>query len=78
MYLVLKRSYGEDPQTQGIKDEMDRIKQQMLRLKEITDKSKMPRVDKEVAERMIRHELSKRKKKSKTVQQENWENEQKD
>jgi hypothetical protein len=54
---------------------MDRIKEQMMRLKQVTDKAKMPRVNKVAAERILRHELNLRRKKSKTVQQENWENE---
>jgi len=54
---VYIRSQGGDPQKHGIKAEIDRIKAQMKRLKEATEKSKMPRLNKEVAQRILRHEL---------------------
>jgi len=74
---VLKRSYGEDPQEHAIKGEMDRIKEQMVRVKQITESSKRPRLNQEATKRIVRHELNIRKKR-KTVHEENWENEKKD
>jgi len=56
MYL---RSFGEDPKNTSIKEELDRIKKQMLRLSQIASKSKMPRIDKDAANRFVRHGLSK-------------------
>jgi exosome complex protein LRP1 len=79
LFWMYMRSLGEDPKTHGIKHELDRIKQQMLRVKEITDKEKMPRIDQGAAGRMIRHGLwqPKDKSKSKTaeVEDETWEDE---
>lgn len=80
-FLVLKRSCGEDPQNHGVKGEMDRIKERMLRLKEIQDKVNMPRVNKGAAERIVRHELNLHKnvkKRLKPPREENWENEKKE
>jgi len=42
-----------------MKEELERIKMQMLRLSQIANKSKMPRIDKEAANRFVRHGLSK-------------------
>jgi len=80
LFWMLKRSSGEDPQNHGIKGEMDRIKERMIRLKQIQDKAKMPRVNLGVAERIVRHELNihNKKKRLKTVRDENWENEKKE
>ena len=57
LFWMYMRSFGENPHSGAMKDELDRIKQQMIRASEIANKSKMPRVNKEVANRMIKHEL---------------------
>jgi len=74
MYL---RSFGEDPKNTSIKEELDRIRKQMIRVSEIEKKSKMPRIDKEAANRFVRHELNKpgHKKPVTTVVDEDWDQE---
>ncbi|XP_067136474.1 nuclear nucleic acid-binding protein C1D isoform X2 [Centruroides vittatus] len=54
MYLVCK---GENPKEHPIKAEIDRIKMYMLRAKEIADKEKAPKIDKEAAKRFVRSSL---------------------
>jgi len=57
LFWMYMRSFGEDPQNLGIKEELDRIKKQMMRVKEITDKVKRPTIDKGAAHRIVKHEL---------------------
>jgi len=57
MFWMYMRSFGENPHAGAMKEELDRIKKQMMRLSEIANKSKMPRINKDVANRMVRHEL---------------------
>jgi len=79
LYWMLQRSQGNDPQKHGIKGEIERIRERMVRLKEVQDRAKMPRLDKPVTERIVRHELNlPKKKKLKTAREENWENERKE
>ncbi|XP_061409957.1 LOW QUALITY PROTEIN: nuclear nucleic acid-binding protein C1D [Lethenteron reissneri] len=54
MYLVCQ---GVNPKMHPIKQEMDRIKTHMQRLKEITDRKKMAKLDKGVASRFVRNAL---------------------
>lgn len=78
-FAVYLRSFGEDPNNHKIKEELDRIKGQMQRLKQITDKAKRPKVDTNAARRMIRHGINmqdKNSRKRKIEEEENWENEQ--
>jgi exosome complex protein LRP1 len=57
LFWMYMRSFGENPQAGAMKEELDRIKKQMLRVAEISNKSNMPRINKEVAGRLVRHEL---------------------
>lgn len=80
---VYLRSFGDDPKNTSIKEELDRIRRQMVRLSQIANKSKMPRLDREVANRFIRHELpvkagvkgAVQKKLLSNLESENWEEE---
>uniref|UniRef100_S4RRF2 Nuclear nucleic acid-binding protein C1D n=1 Tax=Petromyzon marinus TaxID=7757 RepID=S4RRF2_PETMA len=54
VYLVCQ---GVNPKMHPIKQEMDRIKTHMQRLKEITDRKKMAKLDKGVASRFVRNAL---------------------
>ncbi|ODM98232.1 Nuclear nucleic acid-binding protein C1D [Orchesella cincta] len=77
LFWMYMRSFGEDPTNHKIKEELDRIKQQMRRRQLITDKAKRPQVDKEAVNRMVRHGINHHAgRKRKAVEDENWENEQ--
>ncbi|KAG8000294.1 Nuclear nucleic acid-binding protein C1D [Nibea albiflora] len=54
MYLVTQ---GMNPREHGIKQELERIRTYMNKVKEITDKKKAARVDKGAASRFIRNAL---------------------
>ncbi|KAM4591569.1 nuclear nucleic acid-binding protein C1D isoform 1-T2 [Odontesthes bonariensis] len=54
MYLVTK---GVNPREHGIKQELERIRTYMNRVKEITDKKKAARLDKGAASRFVRNAL---------------------
>ncbi|XP_005815134.1 nuclear nucleic acid-binding protein C1D [Xiphophorus maculatus] len=54
MYLVTK---GINPREHGIKQELERIRTYMNRVKEITDKKKAARLDKGAASRFLRSAL---------------------
>ncbi|XP_034538387.1 nuclear nucleic acid-binding protein C1D [Notolabrus celidotus] len=54
MYLVTK---GVNPREHGIKQELERIRTYMNRVKEITDKKKAARLDKGAAARFLRNAL---------------------
>ncbi|XP_077585363.1 nuclear nucleic acid-binding protein C1D [Stigmatopora nigra] len=54
MYLVTQ---GINPREHGIKQELERIKTHMNRIKEITDKKKAARLDKGAAKRFMRNAL---------------------
>ncbi|RWS04839.1 sun-cor steroid hormone receptor co-repressor-like protein [Dinothrombium tinctorium] len=54
MYLITN---GVDPQQHSIKRELERLKALMLRLKEIKDKSKAPKLDVIASKRFIRNAL---------------------
>ncbi|XP_034040613.1 nuclear nucleic acid-binding protein C1D [Thalassophryne amazonica] len=62
MYLVVQ---GVNPREHGIKEEMERIRTYMNRVKEISDKKKAARLDKGAAGRFIRHALYDRDEESK-------------
>ncbi|CAL8091591.1 unnamed protein product [Orchesella dallaii] len=76
LFWMYMRSFGEDPNSHKIKEELDRIKQQMRRRQLITDKAKRPQVDKDAVNRMVRHGINHQAgKKRKAVEDENWDNE---
>ncbi|XP_066535409.1 nuclear nucleic acid-binding protein C1D [Hoplias malabaricus] len=54
MYLVTQ---GVNPKEHGIKQELERIRTYMNRVKEITDKKKAARLDKGAASRFVRNAL---------------------
>uniref|UniRef100_A0A3Q1G3Y5 Nuclear nucleic acid-binding protein C1D n=1 Tax=Acanthochromis polyacanthus TaxID=80966 RepID=A0A3Q1G3Y5_9TELE len=54
MYLVTQ---GVNPREHGIKQELERIRTYMNRVKEITDKKKAARLDKGAAARFVRNAL---------------------
>lgn len=54
MYLVTK---GINPREHGIKQELERIRTYMNRVKDITDKKKAARLDKGAASRFVRNAL---------------------
>ncbi|CAJ1066695.1 nuclear nucleic acid-binding protein C1D [Xyrichtys novacula] len=54
MYLVVQ---GVNPREHGIKQELERIRTYMNRVKEITDKKKAARLDKGAAARFVRNAL---------------------
>ncbi|KAM6997278.1 nuclear nucleic acid-binding protein C1D [Tautogolabrus adspersus] len=54
MYLV---THGINPREHGIKQELERIRTYMNRVKEITDKKKSARLDKGAAARFVRNAL---------------------
>lgn len=54
MYLVTQ---GVNPREHGIKQELERIRTYMNRVKEITDKKKAARLDKGAASRFVRNAL---------------------
>ncbi|XP_028280066.1 nuclear nucleic acid-binding protein C1D [Parambassis ranga] len=54
MYLVTQ---GVNPREHGIKQELERIRKYMNRVKEITDKKKAARLDKGAAARFVRNAL---------------------
>ncbi|CAM9302858.1 unnamed protein product, partial [Lampetra planeri] len=54
MYLVTQ---GVNPREHGIKQELERIRTHMNRVKEITDKKKAARLDKGAAARFVRNAL---------------------
>ncbi|KAL7877459.1 hypothetical protein SRHO_G00041020 [Serrasalmus rhombeus] len=54
MYLMTQ---GVNPKEHGIKQELERIRTYMNRLKEITDKKKAARLDKGAASRFVRNAL---------------------
>ncbi|XP_030627602.1 nuclear nucleic acid-binding protein C1D [Chanos chanos] len=54
MYLVTQ---GVNPKEHGIKQELERIRTYMNRVKEITEKKKAARLDKEAASRFLRSAL---------------------
>ena len=51
------RSKGENPKEVGVKFELDRAKQAMLRLKQIQDKKKRNPVDSQAAKRLVKGSL---------------------
>nr|XP_057914640.1 nuclear nucleic acid-binding protein C1D [Doryrhamphus excisus]XP_057914641.1 nuclear nucleic acid-binding protein C1D [Doryrhamphus excisus] len=55
MYLVTQ---GVNPRDHGVKQELERIRKYMNRVKEITDKKKAARLDKGAAGRFLRHALA--------------------
>uniref|UniRef100_A0A672H062 Nuclear nucleic acid-binding protein C1D n=1 Tax=Salarias fasciatus TaxID=181472 RepID=A0A672H062_SALFA len=54
LYLVTQ---GVNPREHGIKQELERIRTYMNRVKEITDKKKAARLDKGAASRFVRNAL---------------------
>ncbi|KAL1263413.1 hypothetical protein QQF64_006152 [Cirrhinus molitorella] len=54
MYLVTQ---GVNPKDHAIKQELDRIRTHMNKIKEITDKRKAARLDKNAASRFVRNAL---------------------
>ncbi|KAI4499734.1 hypothetical protein M0802_004990 [Mischocyttarus mexicanus] len=78
MFWMYLRTKGIDPSKHQIKNENDRLKRSMIRAKQIEDKKTlMPRVNKNVARRIIRNSLWEPKVKDKdnnTIIQTNEEN----
>ncbi|CAL8367892.1 unnamed protein product [Gadus morhua 'NCC'] len=54
MYLVTR---GQNPREHGVKQELERIRGVMTRVKDITDRKKAARLDKGAAARFLRHAL---------------------
>ncbi|CAL8258785.1 unnamed protein product [Lota lota] len=54
MYLVTR---GLNPREHGVKQELERIRTYMTRVKDITDRKKAARLDKGAAARFLRHAL---------------------
>ena len=57
---MLKKSLlstGENPKEAGVLAEIDRVKKSMMRLKEITEKSKRIPVDSQAAKRLVKGSL---------------------
>ncbi|XP_068088419.1 nuclear nucleic acid-binding protein C1D [Hyperolius riggenbachi] len=55
VYLVTQ---GVNPKEHPVKDELERIRSYMNRVKEVTDRKKAARLDKGAAKRFIKHALS--------------------
>ena len=51
------RTQGKNPKESGVKAELDRVKNSMLRLKEVQDKSKRNPVDAQAAKRLVKGSL---------------------
>ncbi|CAN7983684.1 unnamed protein product [Ixodes hexagonus] len=54
MYLS---TTGEDPKQHGVRRELERIKEYMVRAKQIADKAKAPKLDQGAAQRFVRNSL---------------------
>jgi len=59
LFFMYVRSFGQDPKDVSIKDELDRIRKQMVRASEIANKPKelRSRIDKDAARRMVKSGL---------------------
>uniref|UniRef100_A0A2R5LEL4 Nuclear nucleic acid-binding protein C1D n=1 Tax=Ornithodoros turicata TaxID=34597 RepID=A0A2R5LEL4_9ACAR len=57
LFWTYLTTVGEDPKEHGIRKELDRIKEYMMRAKQIADKAKMPRLDQGAAGRFVRSSL---------------------
>ncbi|ELU03495.1 hypothetical protein CAPTEDRAFT_102365 [Capitella teleta] len=65
MYLNIR---GENPKEHSIRQELERVKSYMKRVKDITDKEKAPKLDKDASKRFVRSALwqeAQKKKKNK-------------
>ncbi|KAF7997318.1 hypothetical protein HCN44_005595 [Aphidius gifuensis] len=73
LYWMYLRADGKDPNTNQIKSENERLKKAIGRSQEIKDrKTKMPRIDQDVAKRFIRSGLWEPKNNHENVEEENW------
>merc|ERR1711893_125196 len=54
MYLNAR---GEDPKEHAVKQELDRVRSYMARIKEIQDREKAPRLNKDASKRFVRNAL---------------------
>jgi len=54
MYLYMR---GENPREHPIKQEMERIQKHMLKVREVEDKAKAPKLDKDASKRFMRNAL---------------------
>ncbi|XP_077491492.1 ribosomal RNA processing 47 isoform X2 [Amblyomma americanum] len=54
MYLC---TVGEDPKQHAVRRELDRVKEYMVRAKQIADKAKAPKLDAAAAQRFVRNSL---------------------
>ncbi|EEC00825.1 nuclear nucleic acid-binding protein C1D [Ixodes scapularis] len=54
MYLS---TTGEDPKQHGVRRELERIKEYMVRARQIADKAKAPKLDQGAAQRFVRNSL---------------------
>ena len=53
IFWMLLKTQGENPAEAGVKKELDRVKEAMMRCKEIQDKAKRGRVDQGAAKRLV-------------------------
>ncbi|CAH2253897.1 nuclear nucleic acid-binding C1D [Pelobates cultripes] len=58
LFWVYLSSQGVNPKDHPVKEELERIRSYMNRVKEITDRKKAARLDKGAARRFIKHALS--------------------
>ncbi|XP_070571374.1 nuclear nucleic acid-binding protein C1D-like [Ptychodera flava] len=58
MFWIYLTTQGINPKEHPIKQELDRIRNYMNKVKEITDKKKAPKLDKKAAARFIKSSLS--------------------
>ncbi|XP_077138663.1 nuclear nucleic acid-binding protein C1D [Ranitomeya variabilis] len=57
LFWVYLTTQGVNPKEHAVKDELERIRSYMNRVKEITDRKKAARLDKGAAQRFIKHAL---------------------
>ncbi|XP_073409886.1 nuclear nucleic acid-binding protein C1D [Dendrobates tinctorius] len=57
LFWVYLTTQGINPKEHAVKDELERIRSYMNRVKEITDRKKAARLDKGAAQRFIKHAL---------------------
>ncbi|KAK2156845.1 hypothetical protein LSH36_204g10034 [Paralvinella palmiformis] len=57
LFWTYMNTKGENPKEHGVKDELDRIKNYMGRVKEIEDRLKAPKLDKSASKKFVRNAL---------------------
>ncbi|CAH0552572.1 unnamed protein product [Brassicogethes aeneus] len=55
LYWLLLRASGDDPNSTDIKNQLNRVKEYMVKAKEAHENSMKPRIDVDAAERFIKH-----------------------